>query len=67
MPKKSEEELRSKAARYVLAKTTESTFFNEDAENKVPRFKPCGKLTTTQKSQLGLYPFSLVALTQFHA
>lgn len=56
MPQKSEEELRSKAARYVLAKTTESTFFNEDAESKVPRFKPSGELTTRQ-SQLGLYPF----------
>lgn len=56
MPQKSEEELRSKAARYVLAKTTESTFFNEDAESKVPRFKPSGELTT-RKSQLGLYPF----------
>jgi hypothetical protein len=40
---KTEQDLRFKAAKYIEEKQSESTYLNQNAERRVPRFDPEGK------------------------
>lgn len=41
----SQADLRKAATKIVTAKTAESTLFDQEAENRIPRFRASGKST----------------------
>ena len=48
----SQADLRKAATKIVAAKTAESTLFDQEAENRIPRFRASGKSTRIVKRSL---------------